>query len=182
MDDPSHILREITSAFEAVGIEYMIVGSTAMWPYIPGRTTFDTDVLVQMSEAQLEQLADRFGDEWYLDRETARKQLAARRMFNAIHYETSWKLDLIPLKDDAFHRSEFSRRRRAELPGGECFVQAPEDLILSKLEWAVKGGSARQVEDVKSILRGATGLDSHYLDKWAGVLGLQAKLKEAREE
>jgi hypothetical protein len=174
-------LKEVTRTFAELGIDYMIVGSTAMWAYVPGRTTFDTDILVKMTGKQLDQLVKRYGDNWYLDHETARKQLADRRMCNAIHYATSWKLDLIPLKDEPFHQSEFSRRRKERLTELDCFVQSPEDLVLSKLQWAAKGGSARQIEDVRAILRGAPKLDFEYLGKWAEDLGLQSLLNEARD-
>ena len=181
MDEPWHILREITRMLPELGIEYMIVGSTAMRAYVPGRSTFDTDVLVQMTQAQLEKLKTRLGDDWYLDAETARKSLAARCIFNAIHYETSWKLDLIPLKDDAFHQVEFARKRHESINDLPCLVQSPEDLVLSKLQWAAKGGSRRQVEDVRTVLRAGLPLDESYLNKWSNELGLDKLFQEARD-
>ncbi|MCB9894988.1 MAG: hypothetical protein H6839_11110 [Planctomycetes bacterium] len=180
MDEPWDILRVLTATFSELAIEYMIVDSTAMRAYVPGRSTFDTDVLVKMTSDQLEALIKRFGEDWYLDAETARKGLAERRMFNAIHYKTSWKLDLIPLKDDEFHQTEFARRREDAIGDVSCYVQAPEDLVLSKLQWAAKGGSSRQVEDVRSLFVAGVPMDEAYVKSWSTRLGLDKLLVEAR--
>lgn len=179
MDEPLDVLREVIGTFDATGIEYMVVGSTAMRAYVPGRSTFDTDVLVKMTPGQLDRLKTAFGDAWYLDPITARRGLADQRMFNAIHFETSWKLDLIPLKGDEYHQSEFSRRRMLEILGIPCVVQSPEDLVLSKLHWARSGGSRRQVEDVRTLLTADLGLDIEYIRQWAEKLGVSKLLDEA---
>lgn len=181
MDEPWQILRELTQKLSELEIEYMIVGSTAMRAYVPGRSTFDTDVLVKMTVKQLEDLLAWLGEDWYVDAETARQSLMSRRMFNAIHYATSWKLDLIPLKDDDFQREEFARRRRETIANIDCFVQAPEDLVLSKLLWAAKGGSNRQVEDVRTLLRSGLELDQDYLRRWSAALWVDKLLQGARD-
>ena len=49
-----------------------------------------------------------------------------------------------------------------------------EDVILSKLEWAKLGSSARQIEDVAALLRvAAEDIDLAYLDRWIDELGLR---------
>ena len=67
------------------------------------------------------------------------------------------------------------RRRPADLAGGlGVFLATPEDTILSKLEWARKGGgSQRQLADVAGVLEvwGAS-LDRGYVERWAAELGV----------
>ena len=62
---------------------------------------------------------------------------------------------------------------------------SPEDTVLRKLEWFRLGGEAsdHQWRDVLGILvarRG--GLDTAYLDSWAGELNLADLMKRAREQ
>lgn len=180
MDEMWSVLKQAIAALDALGIRYMIVGSTAMWAYMPGRTTFDTDLLVDMSEDQLAQLVDELGEDWMLQWEVARDALRAGKMFNAIHYGSSWKLDFVPLKDDPFHAAEFERRRRGQIGALECTVQTPEDLVISKLLCARRGGSARQLEDVRALFRDVEQLDREYIGKWASELGLDALLEETQ--
>ncbi|MFT4974978.1 MAG: hypothetical protein ACI8S6_000861 [Myxococcota bacterium] len=54
-------------------------------------------------------------------------------------------------------------------------VCAPEDSILSKLEWAKRsGGSERQLRDVSGVwqMRKAE-LDQSYIEHWARELGVE---------
>ena len=54
-------------------------------------------------------------------------------------------------------------------------------MVLSKLEWARRGESQRQVRDAASIVRARSDtLDNAYLDRWAAVLDVQGELAEAR--
>jgi hypothetical protein len=50
-------------------------------------------------------------------------------------------------------------------------VAPVEDVILTKLEWAKLGASARQIEDVASLLRfHGEEIDSAYLQRWIAAL------------
>jgi len=180
MSEPSEVLPTIANVFDVLHVDYMVVGSVAMRAYVPGRSTFDIDILVRMSEVQLAQLYDELGDAWLMEWDTAVKCLASHSMFNVIHYATAWKLDIIPLTNSAFHQSEFGRRRKESLLGTSCYVQSPEDLILSKLQWGKRSNSARQMEDVRALLRAGLTLDENYLLTWARELNVADNLNEAR--
>jgi len=59
---------------------------------------------------------------------------------------------------------------------------ALEDVILAKLEWAKRGGSARQIEDAARLLRVAAGkVDTNYLQRWIDELGVRKEWSVARE-
>ena len=45
-------------------------------------------------------------------------------------------LDADLARSTAYHRQEFSRRKRVAVDHRRLYLVAPEDLILSKLEWA----------------------------------------------
>jgi len=82
-------------------------------------------------------------------------------------------------KETEYRRTEFARRRRLSVEGQELFVVAPEDLILSKLEWARESRSAVQLADVRNLAESVTDLDREYLAEWLERLGLSALYREA---
>ncbi len=99
--------------------------------------------------------------------------MADRTLFNVIDGESGWKADLIVRKDRPFSNAEFARRQPGMLLGVEIAIATPEDLILSKLEWASLGASARQLEDVRALVAMAgDALDRAYVAHWADALGL----------
>lgn len=57
---------------------------------------------------------------------------------------------------------------------------APEDLILSKLEWAKESHSLLQLDDVRNLLRSVKDLDGTYLNQWVDRLGLAAVYREVQ--
>jgi len=58
---------------------------------------------------------------------------------------------------------------------------APEDLILSKLDWAKDSRSQVQLDDVRNLLRSVQGLDTDYLNRWVERLGLDALYQEVQQ-
>jgi len=70
-----------------------------------------------------------------------------------------------------------------ELLGERVAVATLEDVILSKLEWATIGGSARQIEDVRRLLTiGSDILDFAYVERWVASLGLRLAWESVRDE
>ncbi len=86
-----------------------------------------------------------------------RDAVAGRGTFNLIHTDLVVKVDFLVRKDSEYRREEFRRRRRMSVDDLQLFVVAPEDLIISKLEWARDTRSEVQLGDVRNLLdeRGA---------------------------
>jgi hypothetical protein len=61
-------------------------------------------------------------------------------------------VDLIARKDSDYRREEFCRRRRVTIDDLDLFMVAPEDLIISKLDWARQSRSEVQLADVRNLL------------------------------
>jgi hypothetical protein len=100
-------------------------------------------------------------------------------MFNVIHLDSGWKADLIVRKDRPFSVEEFNRRQQVTLYGRTLPVTSAEDVILTKLEWDKITPSERQWRDALNVatVQWPT-LDQAYLRRWAGVLGVSAKLEQ----
>jgi hypothetical protein len=77
-------------------------------------------------------------------------------------------------KRRAFSETELERRSRTDVMGVSTYVASVEDVIVAKLEWAKAGGSERQLEDVRELVKLASaGLDRAYVDRWVERLDLR---------
>jgi hypothetical protein len=173
------VLKIVTGRLEAVGIPYMLTGSMAVSYYAVPRMTRDIDIVIEVSHADVERLTDALRDDFYLEPETLRQAIDARTTFNAIHITSVVKVDFIVRKDSEYRREEFGRRRRTAIENSTLFIAAPEDLIISKLDWARDSRSEVQLRDVRNLLAAVRDLDRSYLDRWVRHLGLQSLYREA---
>jgi hypothetical protein len=149
----------------------MIVGSFASNMYGIARATQDADVIVEISTSGIDELSNALGDEFYFDVEGAKEALKLGIMFNAVHYETGLKIDLIVPKQRSFDYEEFQRRKLANLAGRKCWFATAEDTILAKLEWSKMGESERQFLDAVNIAKvQKENLDIDYLRYWSNDL------------
>ena len=157
---------DMTARLDAAKIPHMLTGSVVSSSYGQRRQTADADILIDPDTPG--RVVARPGDDFYADRNTARTAVHDRRMFNVICYDTGFKADIIVRKDAAYDRQSFGRRVRRPLNAGlpEVWMVAPEDSILSKLRWAKKTGSTRQVDDAAGVAAvQGDALDAAYLDR-----------------
>jgi len=178
MTEQLEVLGDVTSRLEQAGVPYMVSGSLAMNYYAQPRMTRDIDLVVEMQRGNIAPLQEILGDDYYFSPEAAAAALARRTMFNLIHQRYLIKVDCIVRKETAYRKLEFSRRRKVEVLGVQFYIVAPEDLILSKLDWAKESRSEMQLSDVRNLLDDASDLDRTYLAEWAEKLGLSGLLKE----
>jgi hypothetical protein len=99
-------------------------------------------------------------------------------MFNLIQNEYVVKIDFIVRKDSPYRLREFARRKRVVVDDRNLYLVAPEDLILSKLEWAKDSRSEMQLSDVRNLLKSVRPLNRRYLARWAKVLGIESLYRE----
>ena len=144
--------------------------------------TRDIDLVVELEEADVNRVVTLFHDEYYIDRDMVEQAVRNRSMFNMIHNALVVKVDCVVRKDSEYRREEFARRREVDIDGRRISLVAPEDLILSKLEWAKESRSQLQLGDVRNVLRSVHNLDHAYLNRWADRLGLAALYAECNNE
>jgi hypothetical protein len=168
--------RTVSEALAAEKIPAMLTGSMAAAYRGAIRATMDVDLVIDPEPSALERFVARLeGAGFYASPDAAREALRSRGMFNVIDPESGWKADLIVRKARPFSEAEFSRRQPLEFLGVPLAIARTEDLIIAKLEWASLGGSARQLEDVRSLVRLAgADLDRGYVDRWTHALQLTA--------
>jgi len=192
MDLPLSVLAHVAGALERLGIQYVLVGSFASSMHGMYRATADIDILADIKTDRVRPLLEVLQQSFYVDEQAMRKAVAQRRSFNAIHFDSVFKVDIFVSKDDDFARIQLNRRELRRISPDKddaVFVATAEDTILAKLRWYQAGDevSTNQWNDVVGIL-GTTHdtLDLQYLRSWSEKLGVtelfQKALNEAREE
>ncbi len=167
------ITRRVAEGLQRVGIEYMIVGSYASNVHGRPRDSFDADILADIRPCHVEALCREFDADFVVVPEAIAASVEGCKMFNLIPRSGIFKVDIIPLPDDAFDREEFKRRKAIDVFGARLYFSTPEDLVLAKLRWYRKGGdvSGRQIEDARDVAAAqGSSLDRDYLRRWAAVL------------
>jgi hypothetical protein len=178
--DQLSLLKLIASRLEAAGVAYMITGSMATAHYGQPRMTRDIDIVAVLVAPHAHRLAEWLGPEFLCDPDAARRAIAERSMFNVFCRDFPHKIDFIVRQDDDYELEKFDRRQRVMIDGQSIWMIAPEDLVLSKLVWAKKGGSELQLRDVRSVILAQATMDWVYLDRWAARLTVAATLKGMR--
>jgi hypothetical protein len=181
MTEELEVLKEATRRLDRAKIAYMVTGSIATNFYTVPRMTRDIDIVVNLAEEDLGRFIPLFETDFYLDRQTVRDAVKNKSMFNLIQNEYVVKIDFIVRKDSPYRRREFSRRRKVAVDGRNLYLVAPEDLILSKLEWAKDSRSEQQLSDVRNLLKFVKRLNRRYLARWAKELGVESFYSEVNK-
>jgi hypothetical protein len=171
----AELLRYLVETLEALGIDYMIVGSQASIYYGEPRFTQDIDIVADLAVTQVARLLERFPlPDFYLSEDAMREAIAHGGQFNIIHPASGLKIDIILKKNAPYDRLQFDRRQRQPLiPGRDACFARPEDIILYKMLYFKEGRSERHLRDIGGILAvsGAV-IDAGYVEAWSRRLGL----------
>ncbi len=178
--DELSVLALVAERLDAAGLPYMVSGSVAMNYYAQPRMTRDIDIVVALEPPNATQIQTLFEADFICELDAIREAIDRRGMFNLIHREWVIKVDIIVRKDTPYRREEMARRRRVRLRSLELAIVSPEDLVLSKLDWARESRSELQFRDVRNIVAAVPDLDERYLERWAAELGVTGLLAEAR--
>ena len=185
---PTEFLVYVAELLERLGIPYHVGGSVASSAHGMYRASADIDFVIDPTSDQLEALARALDSEFYVSRSAIAEALSRRSTFNAIHDQTSFKIDFFIKGATRFDAEELRRSIRQAVGderGHMVLLKSPEDTVLRKLEWFRRGGevSERQWQDVLSILAAARGqLDRTYLERWSQELGIADLLDRAQNE
>ena len=183
------LLRRVVDVLEEQRITYLLVGSLASGVYGEPRLTRDIDVVLELRPNQVAGLCGAFpAPDYYVSERAAREAVATGGQFNVIHPASGNKIDFMIARQDAWGRSQISRRRLEQiLPGRPGYTAAPEDVILGKLWYYQEGGSDKHLRDVVAMLQvSGDQIDHEYITHWAQQLdlaeGWQAVLDRLRAQ
>lgn len=185
---PISVVSLVTNTLEKLNIRYVLVGSFASSMYGLYRATADIDILADVKVDLVGPLHEALRDAFYVDELAIRNAVVRGGSFNAIHFDSVFKVDVFVASDDEFAITQLHRGQLRQLSPDrkdEVYVATAEDTVLAKLRWYRTGNesSTNQWNDVVGILAVVReGLDAAYLRKWAERLGVSDLLKRAFDE
>jgi hypothetical protein len=171
-------VADFVSVLDELGIMYYVGGSVASSIHGVPRYTKDVDLVADLAPEQTELLTSKLTTGFYADAGQMREAIRYGRSFNAIHFATGFKIDVFPLRKDAFHAGELTRSEKRvwevdPTDSVELQVASAEDTIIEKLIWYKRGGqvSDQQWSDMLGVAT-TRQLDREYLLEWAPKLGV----------
>jgi hypothetical protein len=99
VSDELHVLRSVTTRLEGAGISYMVTGSMAANFYAVPRMTRDIDLVIELSEWDLDRVIRLFQQDYYIDRDMVQRAVRDHGMFNIIHNALVVKVDCVVRKE-----------------------------------------------------------------------------------
>lgn len=186
MSDLLAALTPVVRTLDALAVAYYVGGSLASSAHGVARASLDVNLIAALEPVHVRPFVTALRGSYYLDSARIEASVRDRRVFNLVHLDTMFKVDVFVVGDRPFDR-EALRRARAQVLGEgpetlRVSVATAEDTVLAKLEWFRAGGevSERQWADVVGILKvGAPDADEAYLRRWSAALGVSDLLDRA---
>ncbi|MGB7925241.1 MAG: DUF6036 family nucleotidyltransferase [Pyrinomonadaceae bacterium] len=188
METPFLVLYEIARILEEQSIAYVVVGSFASSMRGLYRATADIDIVADIKPDQIEPLVAALQEEFYADEQAVRQAVLQHRSFNAIHFDSVFKVDIFIPPSDDLNRQQLARRQLEKIAPDveqQIYVATAEDTILAKLRWYRAGGevSDTQWRDCLGIIgTQREQLDIRFLRECADRIGVRDLLEKALGE
>ena len=185
-----NFLKLILSVLEKAGIDYMIGGAVAVWPWGEPRSTQDIDIVIHLGMEQINALSKELEKiEIYLPPDIIMENLHETRIdlpVNAIHGASGYKAEMFLMReDDELRKTAFQRRVKVDFGSeiGEVFIHSPEDLIIYKMLYYSLSQQTKHIRDIGSIIKArGNELDYKYIQNWALTKQLTGIWQEIRRE
>jgi hypothetical protein len=183
-------LKMILSVLEKAGIDYMIGGAVAVWPWGEPRSTQDIDIVIHLGIEQINALSKELEKvDIYLPPDIILDNLHETRIdlpINAIHGASGYKAEMFLIReDDELRKTAFQRRVKIDFGSeiGEVFIHSPEDLIIYKMLYYSLSQQTKHIRDIGSIIKSRRDdLDYEYIQIWAIKKQLNAIWQEIQRE
>jgi hypothetical protein len=112
---PEDALKLLLSKLDECGIPYMITGSLASNIHGIPRATQDADIVIEVKQMGLERFLESLGSAFYRSSEAALDAVVREQMFNVVHLETGFNVDVFSYRFFHILRTVASHRLRLEL-------------------------------------------------------------------
>ena len=157
----------VIDALDHAAIRFMIVGSLASNFHGIPRATRDADFLIQLGSVSISDLATALPDDLRLEPQAAFEAVTGTTRYLVILRQSPFVCELFLCGDDPHDTARFARRERVRVLSREVFMATAEDMIVTKLLWAMRANRAKDRDDVRNIIAVRdTELDWTYIERW----------------
>lgn len=152
------LFLSVLHTLEGIGAPYVIIGAFAAVMYGATRATYDIDIVVDLREEHIQNLAKAYpSPRYYADPVQMRDSIRLGIMFNIIDATRGEKADLIPLTMTPWYRHALRRRVRRQLDLHEThplsvWCARPDDVVIGKLMAWQQGRSPKHASDIRDML------------------------------
>jgi hypothetical protein len=171
----------VIEALESCEIPYMLVGSYFSNAYGVPRSTQDADFVIESGETSISELARRLAPSIRIDPQMSFETVTMTRRYVADVVGTPFKIEFFLLNDDPHNQERFRRRRQVTLLDRQVWMPTVEDVIVTKLHWALLGNRSKDREDIRDVIAvQGDRIDWDYVHRWCEQHGTRALLDEIR--
>lgn len=183
-------LKMILAVLDEAGIDYMIGGAVAVWPWGEPRSTQDIDIVIQLGIEHVNALSKELEKvEIFLPPDIIMENFFETRgdlPINAIHGASGYKAEMFLVREeDELRKAAFQRRVKIDFGPevGDIYIQSPEDLIIYKMLYYSLSHQTKHIRDIGSIIKTmGEQLDYEYIQRWAAEKQLAAIWQEIIQE
>ncbi len=175
----------LVEALDRAGIPYMIVGSFSSNAYGVIRSTKDADFVVQCPFSDISRVVKELGPPWRFNPQIAFESVTGTKRCLLELENDPFHIEVFRLSDDPHDQLRFERRHAILLPNLQrpAMVPTPEDVIITKLRWALQAARSKDRDDVRSIVTVQDELlDWDYIHCWCDQHGTRQTLDDIRRE
>jgi hypothetical protein len=180
---PQEAVLAVIAALDACGLPYMLVGSFTTNAYGVERSTKDVDLLVEFGDASILDLARHLPPAIRIDPQLSFETVTMTRRYVADVEGTPFQVEFFLLSNDPHDQERFRRRCRVEILGRAAYLPAVEDVLITKLRWALIGGRSKDRDDARDVIavQDVEGrINWAYVHAWCEQHGTRALLDEVR--
>ena len=179
MTDLTAVIHDLIDVFEELRLPYAIMGGIAVRAHGIPRPTYDVDFTLAVPRERLDELFSVIAHRGYTIPEQYTRgwvdEVGGMPLVKVRLFLEGRTIDAdIFIAETSFQREVIDRRIRTEVGGQTVHLVTAEDLILFKLV----ASRPRDLLDIQDILFTQGQLDETYLRRWAGPLGVEAKLDD----
>lgn len=168
-------------ALDAELIPYMLVGSHSSNFYGIPRSSKDGDLVVELANRPLAPLIRRLGSQFEFDPQWSFESVTGTLRRVAKVSGTVLKIELFKLSQQPHDLERFRRRIKVPWYGREVFLPTAEDVIITKIFWALHLSRGKDRDDVQAVIAvQRRSLDWDYIYRWADQHGTRQLLDEIR--
>lgn len=177
------VVVRVIDVLNELGIDYMLVGSLSSNYYGIARSTADADFVLLLEGAKISDVARELGSEFKLEQQILFESITGTTRHVIDVPTVQFRIDCFRLSNDDHDQARFRRKRNVHFRrfGRDVFIPTPEDVIVTKLRWAVAGDRGKDTEDVANVITvQGNAIDWDYVNDWSDRHGTRERLDSIR--